>query len=130
VAQARATNQTWPFVTIPSFAIRATKARLQSDAFCLQVYPLVTKEQRPEWEKYSLANQGWVNESMKVQEHDEFYYGPVWYNHSISETIYGDRDYEANVSMPSWQTSPSKSTNLSRFPAPDGITCSNSPLFR
>jgi len=35
------------------------------------VNPLVTNENRREWEDYVVANQGWVNESMKVQATDE-----------------------------------------------------------
>jgi hypothetical protein len=71
VSSARASNQTWPFVATPDFAVLASKARLQSDAIILSVTPVVTKENRRKWEAFSMENQGWVNESMRVQATDE-----------------------------------------------------------
>jgi hypothetical protein len=71
VAAARETNQTWPFVTIKDFAVRASKIRLLTDIAYISVNPLVTKEQRLQWEAYAVENQGWVNESMNVQATDE-----------------------------------------------------------
>lgn len=71
VAWARGTNQTWPFVTVPNFYVQAAKIKLLSDVGYIMVNPLVTNENRREWEDYVVANQGWVNESMKVQATDE-----------------------------------------------------------
>ena len=71
VSVARATNQTWPFVTIPNFPLIASKIRLLSQTVLLTLYPIVTQEERSEWEAYSTQNDAWVNESMNVQETDE-----------------------------------------------------------
>lgn len=71
VSSAHASNQTWPFVTTPDYAVRATKTRLQSDAIILSAVPIVTRKQRREWEDYSIEHKGWVNQSMRVQATDE-----------------------------------------------------------
>jgi hypothetical protein len=54
VSYAKATNQTWPFVTIPDYAARAGKIRSLADAVVIGTYPLVKSEDRKEWERYSI----------------------------------------------------------------------------
>jgi hypothetical protein len=109
VSEARANGQKWPFVTVPDFAARATKTRMQSDGYSISYSVLVTREQKREWEEYALNNSGWVNESMNFQAHSEYYYGPVMYNHNFSYVIWGDTPYETEPSLflPNWQTDPS-----------------------
>jgi hypothetical protein len=54
-------NQTFPFVTISAFETLARHARQQSGVIDSVVYsPLVSDDQRSEWEAYSQANQGWI----------------------------------------------------------------------
>jgi hypothetical protein len=54
VSYAKATNQTWPFVTIPDYAARAGKIRSLAGAVVIGTYPLVKSEDRKEWERYSI----------------------------------------------------------------------------
>jgi hypothetical protein len=46
---------------------------------------------------------------MKAQEHNEYYYGPISYNYSVSPVIYGNMPYipEPPLFLPTWQTDPS-----------------------
>lgn len=46
VSYARGTNQTWPFVTIPDFAVRGAKIRSLSSATILIMYQYVSHENR------------------------------------------------------------------------------------
>jgi hypothetical protein len=89
VSMARYTNQSWPFVTIPGFAIHAAKARSASDGIGIFFQPLVKTDKRIEWEEYSVMNQGWVIESMQLQEKDPNYFGPITYNFDTYPFIYG-----------------------------------------
>jgi hypothetical protein len=109
VSEAQAAGEKWPFVTIPHFAVRATKMRLQSSGYALSVVPLVRREQRREWEAYALNNSGWFNDTMNAQENNEYYYGPISYNYSVSPVIYGYAPYitEPPLFLPTWQTDPS-----------------------
>jgi hypothetical protein len=75
VSSARALNQSWPFVTLPDFAVRASKILPLSDAVYISVNPLVTTKTRKDWEAYSLQNNYWVNETMAVQATFKGYYG-------------------------------------------------------
>ncbi|KAG7359286.1 adenylate and guanylate cyclase catalytic domain containing protein [Nitzschia inconspicua] len=47
------TNQTWPFVTIPDFAVRAEKVRSMCGAVYVNTYHVVQDNQRAEWEAYT-----------------------------------------------------------------------------
>lgn len=78
-SHARSTNQTWPFVTIPDYAIRAAKIRTGILSFGIFLNPVVTPDQRLQWEQYAFENNGWVNESLRLQEHDKNFYGPILY---------------------------------------------------
>ena len=59
-----ATNATWPFVTIPNFVARGSQLLELSGSFWLALSPLVTLDQRVEWEQYSVAHQGWLSENL------------------------------------------------------------------
>ena len=113
VSFAHSTNQTWPFVTVPDFEVRAAKVRSLSNLIFINHLPLVRPgEERDEWERYSIENSDWVRTSMKVQEQDKNYYGPVIYDYDVYGVIHGDfgdvpyntttRDYL----LPNWQGSP------------------------
>jgi hypothetical protein len=85
---ANITNQTWPFVTLPDFAIHAAKLRALSDGLYVSLQPVVNNEQRLPWEKYARENSGWVNESRLLQESDEYYYQNVSFDDSnLTRTI-------------------------------------------
>jgi hypothetical protein len=90
VSYARSTNQSWPFVTLPDFALRMSKIMPLTDAININVLPIVSSRQRELWEAYSVQHDYWVNEGMKIQEGWDGYYGPVVYNGSSCPVIHGD----------------------------------------
>jgi hypothetical protein len=92
VSQARETNQSWPFVTVPDFAVRMSKLLPLTKAININILPIVTPEQRSEWETYTVQNDGWINQGMAVQEAWDGYYGPVIYNGIQLGTVHGDFD--------------------------------------
>ena len=75
INSAEQTNQTWPFVTNQRFAVRAAKLRSLTKALVVITYPYVTEEQRPKWENYSVAHDGWVDEGLLVQQNDKNFQG-------------------------------------------------------
>jgi hypothetical protein len=98
VSYARDENITWPFVTLPDFGVKMAKLLPLTDACLINVIPIVYPEKRKEWEEYSLLHQGWVNESVAIQETWEGYYGPIIYDWKPYVTIHGDNgDIEKNV---------------------------------
>jgi hypothetical protein len=101
---ARATNQTWPFVTMPDFAVRMKKVLPLTDGFVVSMLPVVSVSQRKQWEAYALKHDSWVNEGMSVQENwEEGYYGPVVYDgvsDGVIHSTFGDLPY--NERCVSW----------------------------
>jgi len=71
-AEARATNQTWPYVTINDFPARVEKTRALTSSVSLQLYTYVTERQR--WEDYS-AEKGhqWVEETLDFQQRNDLF---------------------------------------------------------
>jgi signal transduction histidine kinase/ActR/RegA family two-component response regulator len=50
------TNKSFPFVTLPHFAVRGADLRIQANSVIVHWMPLVTDETRLEWEKYAMEN--------------------------------------------------------------------------
>jgi hypothetical protein len=90
VSAARMMNQSWPFVSIPDFAVRMAKVLPLSDAIVLYFNPVVTPDEREKWEKFSVEKHHWINESMAVQAKWEGYYGPEEYSKDYWPVIHGD----------------------------------------
>jgi hypothetical protein len=68
-ALAEADNSTWlAFVTMQDFQQRAASAKGLSDAYFLELLPIVSDESRAEWEEYSVANKAWLSEVRAYQE--------------------------------------------------------------
>jgi class 3 adenylate cyclase len=65
--QLEQTNTSWPFVTMNDFQQRAASATSLSKAYFLEVLPIVTDENRVEWEEYSVANKEWLSEGRVYQ---------------------------------------------------------------
>jgi hypothetical protein len=98
VSAANMTNQTWPYVTIPDFAVRAAKVLPFSDAIVVYFAPVVTPDQREQWEKYSVEHDHWIYESMAVQVKWDGYYGPKEYTDDHWPVIHGDfEDVPRNI---------------------------------
>jgi hypothetical protein len=92
VSHARATNQTWPFVTLPDFAVRMSKTVHLSRTINMNFLPLVTPTQRKDWETYAIHNDDWVNETVDVQRGFKNYYGPDEYDTMPHNILHGDFD--------------------------------------
>jgi hypothetical protein len=90
VSHARETNQSWPFVTVPDFAVRMSKLLPLTKAININILPIVTPELRSDWEEYTVQNDAWINQGMAVQEAWDGYYGPVVYNGTQLGTVHGD----------------------------------------
>ena len=111
VSYARATNQTWPNVTIPDFAYRAANVLELSDAFVLSTVPVVTNETRLGWEAYSGSDAlDWVDQTLAAQETWPSYYGPrnqSWEAHNVIHGDFGDIPYNTTrIMLPTWQSFP------------------------
>jgi hypothetical protein len=89
VSMAKQSNQTFPYVSLPTFGIKASKLLSMTDAFIVSIQPVVYPDQRLRWENYSVENQWWVNETKAIQEIDEFYYDNVTYGQIEPSTIFG-----------------------------------------
>jgi hypothetical protein len=92
VSSARAANESWPFVTLPDFALRASKILPLSDAVTINFNPLVTTTTRLEWEAYSLHHDKWVNETLAIQAAWKGYYEsvPIYDSVAPNGVIHGD----------------------------------------
>jgi hypothetical protein len=104
VSHARASNQTWPFVTLPDFAVRMSKIVPLARTLNIYVLPMVTPKERREWETYAKRNDDWVNETVDVQRDFKNYYGPNEYDimpHNIIHSDAGNIPYnETYVHLP------------------------------
>lgn len=83
------TSMKWPFVTMPNFAIYASKARSSAGAIAVETFQYIPDEEdteqenssttRSQWEQYTRENgNSWVRESIAVQLMDETYQGESW----------------------------------------------------
>ena len=108
VSFARFTNATWPQVTLPDYAVRVAKIRSLSKAVLVTQYHVVTDEQRSKWEKYSVANDYWVDESIEVQKNDETYEGKIVTGYWTRPDIHIDADPYTRPGpyLPKWQQAP------------------------
>ena len=108
-SHARATNQSWPFVTMPDFAVRATKARLLAHSVYLAVHHVVARDQRADWETYTPLHNSWVNASVNAQAIDPKYNGPIlheFYNTDYIRDFFEEPVPERDLYLPTWQVSP------------------------
>jgi hypothetical protein len=60
-------NVSFPFVTLPNFERKAAYTIQLAQVLSLMIFPIVQAEQRPEWECYSVENQGWLSEGLSLQ---------------------------------------------------------------
>jgi len=64
---AMATNQSWPYVVVPDFAVRAEKIRSLANAVLVNTYTLVEPDQRYKWQNFTaLVGPEWVDESIEA----------------------------------------------------------------
>jgi hypothetical protein len=109
VSHAKTTNQTWPFVTIPDFAVRAAKARRLAKASYVNMIHVVTPEQRADFEAYMPQHNQWLDEGIRIQENDENYYGPIIHDYYTVDYIQDTWELpmpQAEIYLPIWQVEP------------------------
>jgi hypothetical protein len=58
-------NLTFPFVTMPDFALKGAHLRILSGAFIIQYRPLVMPEKREEWEIFTQQNRGQIDQAFE-----------------------------------------------------------------
>lgn len=90
VSYARATKNSWPYVTYPDYALRLSKLMPFTDAMLIEYMPLVQSEQKTTWELYCSEHNQWVNESIKLQDSWDKYTGPIIYDWEPSDKIFSD----------------------------------------
>ena len=89
---------TWPFVTLPDFALQASKLLPLTDGVYISIQPIVYPAQKLQWEEYASQNDQWVNETFVIQEAWDGYHGNTPDNFTTYRQIYGTfGDVEANV---------------------------------
>jgi hypothetical protein len=125
-------NTTWPFVTLNDFQQSATNIREISNSLYVRIIPVVSEEDRPAWEDYSVKNDGWIDEALTYQEErrlglrslqgGEESQG-VWLD--ISSRL-GDKIYTVDQGsgpyFPLWQASPYLGKDTTNF---NGAYCSD-----
>jgi hypothetical protein len=105
---ARITNQTWPFVTVPDFAVRGAKLLRSSKGVWLANYLKVSNAERAAWYNYTLAHDSWVDECIDVQEDslNKTYFGPIireWDSYGDIYSFETTSVAEAPFYFPEWQ---------------------------
>ena len=108
VSFARYTNMEWPYVTLPDYAVRLAKIRPLANAAVISTYHVVQEEQKELWQNYSLANDDWVREALKVQASDDSYDGKVlddFEPYGIIHNNYGPSKGPGPF-LPAWQSAP------------------------
>ena len=113
VSFAEATNQTWPFVIVDDFAVRAKKTRSLSKAVLLNMYQVVSDEDRLDWEAFTATNHKWIDEALDIQEADPSFTGPIIRHYPTVDVIHGygeeDSEYGTNRTgpfLPWWHSYP------------------------
>ena len=67
----------WPFVTLPNFALHASKLLPLTDGLFVVMGPIVSPSHKTQWEEYASQNDQWVNETLQFQEVWGNYYGQI-----------------------------------------------------
>lgn len=98
VSFAKATNQTWPFVTVADFPTRAAKVRSLSHAMSISQLQIVWNDvDRKVWEdSYVEQNDGWVKEAIETQRTDPSFDGDTsntdYESHDHTDIWFGHHD--------------------------------------
>jgi hypothetical protein len=92
----QAKGQTWPFITIPNFAIQSGKVRDSTVALIVNIYVHVLPEERPAWENFTAqpANHYWVDESIDIQAENPHYKGPITREYRSFNVIHGYDEFD------------------------------------
>jgi len=66
-AYAISSGSVFPNVTMPFFEEHVLATQSLTDAYGVQLFPIVTNETRKQWEAYSVENRNWLNDSYATQ---------------------------------------------------------------
>ena len=58
-------NESFPFVTLPDFAVRGSNTRSLTGSHIIHYIPIVREEDRTEWEDYALENRFHIDEAFE-----------------------------------------------------------------
>jgi signal transduction histidine kinase/CheY-like chemotaxis protein len=108
VSYATYTDQKWPFVTLPDFGKRLAKIQTLAKGAVVTIYPLVTLEQREQWQNYSLQHDDWVQEGIDLQANDTKYHGKIvseYETYGVIHNNYGPSEGPGPF-LPQWQRAP------------------------
>jgi len=97
------------FLRQPNYYVRTSKIRSLAKAVYCGQYHFVATEQRASWEEYSFQHDGWVMESIKIQERDDSFGGTIIKEYETSPMYtYGimDGPMSPDGYLPNWQTGP------------------------
>jgi hypothetical protein len=61
-------NETWPFVTLPDFALRGGDARSLAHSVSVALYPRVPANQRTEWEEYAIKHIERIDDALEFEQ--------------------------------------------------------------
>ena len=115
---ASVTNQEWPFVVVPDFAVRAEKIRSLANAVYVNTYNFVQSKQRKEWETFTAEKgESMVIESIAAIEDFEGKDWPIVWNYTLWDVIHDYDEFEKENPgqvgvdtpgpwLPMWQTQP------------------------
>jgi len=115
---ASVTNQTWPYVVVPDFAVRAEKIRSLANAVYVTTYHLVQPNERKEWENFTTEKgDAMVVESISAIEDFDGKKWPVVWNYTLWDVIHDYDEFEKENPgqvgvdtpgpwLPMWQTQP------------------------
>lgn len=105
-------GEKFPFVTVPMFEVQGEHARRASGIEALTFAPLVTAEQRQEWEAYAVQHQGWIAQSRDVSlsgqellQRSQYLEGPITpilYQHENPEPPYVEIPAVDGPFLPTW----------------------------
>jgi hypothetical protein len=97
------TTTNWPFVTFPNFEIQGKDALDKTGSRMVSICPIVSSQDRFEWEQYSVENNGWMgDESLSSQEEmSDFIFRPRFpAQENATAPLFEDKY------LPVWQTVP------------------------
>ena len=115
-----ATNQSWPYVVVPDFAVRAEKIRSLANAVLVNTYTLVEPEQRSTWQNFTAAvGPEWVNNSIEAIAEFDGMDWPIVRDPLLFDVIFDYDEYDKDEEqqgivgvttpgpwLPMWQTQP------------------------
>lgn len=102
------TNKNWPFVTIPHFEQSARYLTYEGCAENLTLYVSVKEEEKVEWESYSVAHQGWIQDGLDYDQTGLQAEPIIPYIHKGDESQPDDGPAVPSYTV-AWQTAPAPS---------------------